>query len=104
MALNGVRSLLEQLHIPAKRIACVGCTGQMGGIIGVDHDMEILTGYDSALDCRSLVYNDWILEHHGTAQFSISSGVPTHAAKMLWWKHTYPEVYKRVQALIPLSS
>ncbi len=104
VSMTGAREVIEESGIPAEKIAAVCFTGQMGGIIGIDSDFNLCTGYDSPLDTRCNKYIEYLTGNFHKELLSNTSGNPTHASKMLYWKNEHPDIYSRVFRFVPLSS
>ena len=97
-----VKSLLEQSGCRGTEVAAIGIDGQMAGIMGLDRDGEASTYYDSWLDTRCKKYVQLVKER-AEERFIALTGSPvsfTHGPKMLWWKHEYPDAYKKTVAFV----
>src|SRR5690606_39835205 len=53
---NTVRQAVASGGIDPKRIASIGITGQMAGILGINDDFQHVTYFDSWLDTRCELY------------------------------------------------
>jgi xylulokinase len=92
-----IRRVCDDAVIKPESVAALGFDGQMGGIIGVDHDFEPVTGLDLGLDLSAERLNEQVHREHADQLISISCGSPRNAPKIAWWKRTHPEVYARVR-------
>ena len=99
---NTIREVLRTSSIDAGEVKALSISGQMAGIIGIDNEWRAVTHYDSWLDTRCEEYVQRIRKNSEDRVLTLS-GLPTdvaHCAKILWWKHEAPEVYKRVKKFI----
>ena len=97
-----IKSLAEQSGCMGTDVAAIGIDSQMAGIMGIDKDGEASTYYDSWLDTRCKNYVDLVKER-AEERFIKLTGSPvsfTHGPKMLWWKHEYPDAYKKTAAFV----
>jgi xylulokinase len=101
--LDCIREILAKTAVKPARILAFALDGQMGGIIGVDDCFKPLTPYDLVLDVRSQEYSAEIEERCGEAIFRVSSGIWSHAQKILWWKHESSAEYGRIRKFVPLA-
>lgn len=77
-------------------------SGQMGGILGVDENLDVIIPWTYSVDSRYLedVYR---LEYEfGKHIREKSGGPPTISGKMLWIKRTFPGKYRKVCKFINL--
>jgi xylulokinase len=93
-----VREVLAQPGVDPKAISAIGVASQMAGIMGVADSGEAVTYYDSWLDTRCEPYMKRMRAHAGRKVTEITGGpiTYTHGPKVLWWKHEYPEVYRKI--------
>jgi len=100
-AIRTIRSCVEQSGIDASQVAGIAFDGQMAGIGTVDADWGTPTGYDSWLDTRC---RDYItrLKDHQQRIIALTGGPPTisHGAKILWWMHEQPDVWKQIAKFV----
>lgn len=101
--LDCVKEVLQKTGADPRRVLAVGLDGQMGGIIGVDDSFKPLTPYDLVLDIRSQKYSAVIQERCGGAIFRLSSGIWSHAQKILWWKNEANTDYRRIRKFVTLA-
>lgn len=101
--LDCIREVLQKTGTDPGRILALGLDGQMGGIIGVDDSFKPLTPYDLVLDVRSQKYSAVIEERCGEALFRLSSGIWSHAQKILWWKNEASNNYSRIRKFVTLA-
>jgi xylulokinase len=92
-----VKDVLKTSGVSPKDICSVGLDGQMSGIMGIDHDWNAATYYDSWLDTRCEKYMGVMKERYGTRMMEISGGPVTydHGSKIIWWKNEHPEAYAK---------
>lgn len=100
--LHTIREVMEKSGADPKKVSAIGMDGQMAGIMGIDHDWNAVTCYDSWLDTRCGKYIDIIKQRAEESVIRIT-GCPVtyaHGPKILWWKHERPEIYKRISKFI----
>jgi xylulokinase len=87
-------------------VAAVGIAGQMAGILGVDAQGRATTPYDSWLDSRCLPEVGEIDRRLGDKVVEVTGCPPmvAHAPKILWWRHTHPDVYARTDKFLVPSA
>jgi xylulokinase len=100
-AVRTIRSVMEQSGVDPGRVAGIAFDGQMAGIGSVSQDWESPTGYDSWLDTRCGPYIPRLKEHEPRI-IALTGGPPTisHGAKVLWWMHERPDVFKRIARFV----
>lgn len=103
-SLGCIRDVLEGTGVDTRSVLAIGLSGQMGGIIGIDSSYRAVTPYDLVLDVRSEEYSTFIERACRQTIFRISSGIWSHAQKMLWWKNEGGSVYGRIAKFVPLAS
>jgi xylulokinase len=104
ISMTGALEVIEEAGVSAESVLAVGFTGQMGGVIGIDSDYNLCTGFDSPLDNRCFSYTDYLIKNFNDELFRYTSGSPTHAAKILYWKNEHPDIYARINKFVPLAS
>ncbi|MCL2703182.1 MAG: FGGY family carbohydrate kinase [Defluviitaleaceae bacterium] len=100
--LRTVKQVVESSGINPKRVAGIGLSGQMAGIMGVDREGMASTPYDSWLDTRCGAYRQPFLDVGEEKVISIT-GTPVtyaHGPKILWWKHEHPDAYKNTHSFV----
>ncbi len=100
-ALRTIRECVTRSGIDPGQVAGMALDGQMAGIGSVDADWGTPTRYDSWLDTRCGVYIPR-LKAHAQRIIALSGGPPTisHGAKILWWMHEQPEVFRRIAKFV----
>ena len=100
-AVRTIRACLERSRASPADVAALAFAGQMSGIGTVDEDWGTPTVYDSWLDTRCGAYIPRLkaLEDRIIA---LTGGFATfsHGAKILWWKHERPNVYRKVAKFV----
>lgn len=93
-----VREVVEKSGVKPSDIVALALDGQMAGIMGVDEKGEAATPYDSWLDVRSASYAEEMKKRAEDLVIRRSGMGPSinHGPKILWWKHEYPETYRRI--------
>ncbi|MEW6048973.1 MAG: FGGY family carbohydrate kinase [Bacillota bacterium] len=92
---------VRQAGVDPARVAGIAITGQMAGVASVDADWNPVTPYDSWLDTRCDPYVA-VMRRRADSIIAASGGPPTysHGPKMLWWKHEYPEIFRRIHKFV----
>jgi len=97
-----VRRCLAEPGIEKERIAAVGISSQMGGILPIDKDYNPATYYDTPLDGRSAAENTWMHAEYGDAIIEQNGSISTFGNKVLYWKKR--EEWKRIHKFIQPSA
>jgi len=100
--LNTIKTVVKETGISSNKIAAIGISGQLAGIMGIDRNWKAVTHYDSWLDNRCQLYVEEI-KSKGEERYITANGMPVtiaHAAKILWWKNQKPDVYKKIYKFI----
>lgn len=87
----------EAAGVAPGEVAALGVDGQMGGVIGVDDRFQPVTGMDMGLDLAAERLNEEAHREFGDRLLAVSCGSPRNTPKILWWKRSHPEVYRRVR-------
>lgn len=98
----GIREVMERSGVNKRSVVALGLDGQMAGIMGIDHNWNAVTPYDSWLDTRCEPYMPMI-KQWGEEQVIQITGCPVtyaHGPKVLWWKHERPEVYRKIDKFV----
>lgn len=100
-AVRTINQCLEESGIDPGDVAGIAFDGQMSGIGSIDEDWGAPTVYDSWLDTRCGTYIPHLKEYEEQI-ISLTGGPPTfsHGAKILWWMHEQPEVFKRISKFV----
>ncbi len=98
-----IKDVTEKSGVDANDIAGITIAGQMGGIIGVDKDLNPVTGLDMGLDIRSEKYNAEIHKKHGEKVAATTFGSPRNAPKIMMWAREYRKTYIKVEKFVTLS-
>ncbi len=96
-AIRTIKQCLETSGIDPGDVAGIAFDSQMAGISTVDADWGAPTVYDSWLDTRCGTHIP-LLKENGERIIELTGGAPTfsHGAKILWWMHERPEVYRKI--------
>ncbi len=102
-ALALAKRLAGELGDRARQVTAIVCSGQMGGILGIDADWNAVGHFDAILDTRSNVVRPLIAPHlqHILAR---CGGLTTQLEKMLYWRDYNPDAYARIDKFIPLHA
>ncbi|MCZ7544263.1 MAG: FGGY family carbohydrate kinase [Anaerolineae bacterium] len=100
-ALRTIGACVAQSGIDPSQVAGIAFDGQMAGIGSVGPDWDTPTGYDSWLDARCGPYITR-LKAHEQQIIALTGGPPTisHGAKILWWMHERPDVFRRIARFV----
>ena len=101
-ALDLTRQVVDRLGDAARRVVTICCSGQMGGILGIDADWNAVGHFDAILDPRSNVCRPLIAPHEKYIQ-QIGGGLTTQLEKMLYWRAYRPEAYARIRKFVGLN-
>ena len=100
--LNTIKTIVKETGISSSKIAVIGISGQMAGIMGIDRNWKAVTHYDSWLDNRCQLYVEEI-KSKGEERYITANGMPVtiaHAAKILWWKNQKSDIYNKIYKFI----
>lgn len=100
-AVRTIRECMTKGKIEPGSVAAISFDGQMAGIGSVDSEWGTPTCYDSWLDtrCRDHIQT---LRQHDQKIIALTGGPPSisHGAKMLWWMHERPEVFRKIAKFV----
>jgi xylulokinase len=96
-ALAGIGDCVAAVGAGPSEVACIGITGQMAGVLGMDRYGRASTAYDSWLDLRCAPELERLDAEHGDALIRIGGCPPmvNHAPKLVWWRRHRPETFAR---------
>ncbi len=100
-AVRTIRECVEKSEIDPAQVAGIAFDGQMAGIGTVDAKWGTPTVYDSWLDTRCRDYITRMKDHQQRI-IALTGGPPTisHGAKILWWMHEQPDVWKQIAKFV----
>jgi xylulokinase len=101
-ALALARQLAVELGDRAKYVTAIVCSGQMGGVLGIDHDWQAVGHFDAILDTRSNVVRP-LIEPHSKHILAHCGGLTTQLEKMLYWRDYNPDAYARIEKFVGLG-
>jgi len=101
-ALELTRLTAARLGDDAHRVVAIVCSGQMGGVMGIDEDWNAVGHFDAILDPRSNVCQALVAPHAAAIQ-TIAGGMTTQLEKMLYWRAYRPEAYARIRKFLGLN-
>lgn len=102
-ALALARRLAAELGDRARQVTAIVCSGQMGGILGIDADWNAVGHFDAILDPRSNVVRP-LIEPHLPQILARCGGLTTQLEKMLYWRDHQPEAYARIEKFVCLNT
>lgn len=101
-ALELTRQVAAQLGDAARRVVSICCSGQMGGVLGIDAEGNAVGHFDAILDPRSNICQPLIAPHAARLQ-RLGGGLTTQLEKMLYWRDHRPEAYAQIQKFVGLN-
>ena len=101
-ALALARQVAGRLGEHARRVVAIVCSGQMGGVLGIDAGWNAVGHFDAVLDPRSNVTRAQIAPHAGYI-LAHCGGLTAQLEKMLYWRDHYPEFYGRLDKFVALN-
>jgi len=101
-ATASIRACLEQAAADPARVAALGVTGQMAGILGVDAGWEASMPYDSWLDLRCSGDVEALDESLGDELVRIAGCPPmvNHAPKLRWRRRERPREFEATASFV----
>jgi xylulokinase len=101
-AARTVSTCLRESGIDPRAVAAITFDSQMAGIGALGEHFKPAARFDSWLDMRCKPYIEWIQQEYGDRVTELTGCPPTcdHGAKMLWWKHEQPEVYRHTAKFV----
>lgn len=84
------------------KIGSIIFSGQMGGILGVGSNYEVIFPWTYSIDTAYLSYVYSLEQELGEKIRKKSGGPPTVAGKICWIKDKFPEKYKRIKKFLNL--
>ncbi|MCS6828216.1 MAG: FGGY family carbohydrate kinase [Caldilinea sp.] len=100
-AVRTIRECLERSGVDPGTVAALAFDGQMAGIGAVDENWEAPIHYDSWLDTRCRAYIEQ-MQDEADRIIALTGGPPSisHGAKILWWMHERPDVFRRIAKFV----
>ncbi|UCB46908.1 MAG: xylulose kinase [Spirochaetota bacterium] len=100
-AVRTIKKCIEESGVDPSSVAGISCDGQMAGISSVDNKWGTPTPYDSWLDTRCGTQLPRLQEHEDRI-IALTGGPPsfTHGAKVLWWMHEHPDIFKKIKKFL----
>ncbi|TVR20692.1 MAG: xylulokinase [Anaerolineaceae bacterium] len=96
---RAIREALDSAGITGERIAAIGMTGQMHGLVMLDSDGEVLRPSILWNDQRTQAQCDWMTERIGAERLIQLTGnralTGFTAPKLLWVREHEPDIYAR---------
>ncbi len=86
------------------RIHSLMISGQMGGVLGIDKDFNIVFPWSYSVDTKYNEYLSMLEDNYRKEIRESSGGIATMAAKIIWIKERFPDKYIRVEKFINLMS
>ena len=96
--LAAIKEALDQSGVDGSGVAAVGLSCALGGSTGVDKDWNVIFDWSIISDTRNYPWVTMMKEEAGPEILKLSgTNFPIFAPKLLWWKHEYPEEYRKVE-------
>ena len=105
-AIRTIAACVEEAGCAPERVAAIGVSGQMAGVLGLGTDGAAVTPYDSWLDSRCRPELDVLAERLGDEMVELTGCPPmvAHAPKILWWRREHPDVHGAVSKWVVPSA
>ena len=87
-------------QIDPSRIAAIGITGQMGGLVLVDVDGQAVSPHLSWLDGRAAAEIDRVMATDGHRLLELGGLTPYLAPKAAWWRSQRPALFDRAHRML----
>lgn len=103
--LSCMKGIAEASKAQCGKIAAIGFTGQMAGVMGVDGNWNDVTSWSCSLDTRYTPYAEKQIAALQKEFLEIGgTNGPLMAPKCEWFIHEFPEKARRVVKYMPISS
>jgi len=99
-----IKRIKKQHPKKFKDAACLICTGQMAGILGIDQNWDVIFPWTFSVDTNYIDYLYKLEAEAGEDIRKLCGGVPTGTAKILWIKNEKPMDYKKIDKFINLTT
>ncbi len=97
IVLNLIKRCVQGSSILGKHIECIGFSAAMGGAMGIDRDFNVAADWSIVSDQRFNPYVFEMLDKEKRLLIGKSgTNFPVYGAKILWWKHKFPQLHKKV--------
>ncbi len=91
--------------IHPERLKAIAFTGQMAGFMGIDEQLNDITGWSCSLDTRYYPYAVDILKKYNKELLEIAgTNSPLMAPKIKWFENEYPMEAKKISKYLMISS
>lgn len=102
--INEINIIKKKYSDEFKKTKVFICSGQMGGVLGIDESWNVVFPWTYSIDSRFNTYADKIEKRIGKLVRIRSGGYPFGAGKILWIKNDFPEIYKKIKKFINLTT
>jgi len=103
-AVDAIRGVLAETHIPGRDVRGIGLSGQMHGLVILDKEHKVIRPSLIWCDQRSQTQVDYINRSVGTANILNYTANPVLTGftlpKLLWVRDNEPELYDRVRKML----
>jgi xylulokinase len=95
--ISSLKEAVEKSGIKSSTVAAIGFSGAMGGLMGVDKNLEPVAEWSIVSDMRYNRYaSEFLLKAERKIMELSGSNFAVFGPKILWWKNDYPAIYSRV--------
>lgn len=104
VVVDEIRKIKKVSPSQFKNVDSLICSGQMGGILGIDRNWKTVFPWTYSVDTRA---NRYLLEIEKKLSCKIresSGGIPLVAAQIKWIKEEFPNDYKKIDKFINLTT
>ena len=95
--ISSLKEAVEKSGIKSSTVLAIGFSGAMGGLMGVNKNLEPIAEWSIISDRR---YNKYASEFLSKAEEKIielsGSNFAVFGPKIIWWKNDYPAIYKQI--------
>ena len=99
-----VSELVDRYPEDAATVAGIGVSGQTAGAMAVDRSGDPITPwFPSAMDTRTRPQIERMKAEFGSLLFERNGAWPFTTPRILWWRESAPEVYRRISLVPSLS-
>jgi xylulokinase len=98
---SALRDAVESARIDGGDVEAVGISSALGGATGVDRDWHSVLDWSIISDTRFNPYVTRAQELAGeTIRRQSGTNFPIFGPKLLWWKHEFPDRYRKVRKFL----
>lgn len=102
--INEIKKIKKKHSYEFKKAKAFICSGQMGGVLGIDENWDVALPWTYSIDSRFNTYVERIEKNIDELVRIRSGGYPFGAGKILWIKSDFPEIYNKIEKFINLTA